>query len=504
MIRVYAQEISKQEMTVSAYRVCVPLLALLAVLVDTQGHAQAEETYETAGQDTRSFAGALLGGNFKALLRYNVMYRDSKLHMLQDSPEPLPPETEIQQYSAIGGYFGYETGNWNNFTVGATVYTSQPLGNNPDERRGLGGLYEEDGGQDGYTALGELFIRYDNGTHRVTAGRQEMPGYRMVSLSNIRMTPITHSGIAYDNKSVEGLKFSAAYITKMKERNDNSFIDMASGARLNASNNGKQLIRGPYDPDDYDDSGYIGEEKSMLMAGALIEKSNFTLEAWNYLVDDFVNSLYLYGDFTFPKPLGGYTYTVAAQFTDQRDVGGHIGGNIDTWHWGVGLRVAGRASNWFANYNRVSYNESSYDGGTLFVRWGTPQMFNSFQVQDSELAGTRSWGVGYQYDFGMDNILRGTVMRWRYGHYDMPDQLHFTDARQDRAEATFDLRYSFRRDSGFGIFTQMDGLSVQFRAAFNNYDTTYDFEAYREIHGYEFASVTKDFWDLRLYLDYNF
>ena len=65
-------------------------------------------------------------------------------------------------------------------------------------------------------------------------------------------------------------------------------------------------------------------------------------------------------------------------------------------------------------------------------------MFNSFQVQDSELAGTKSVG---------------------------------------------------------------EGLSLQFRLAYNNYCTDYNFEAYREIHGYDFQSVTKDFFDARLYLD---
>lgn len=67
---------------------------------------------------------------------------------------------------------------------------------------------------------------------------------------------------------------------------------------------------------------------------------------------------------------------------------------------------------------------------------------------------------------------------------------------QDRAEATCDLRYSFTQDSGMGIFTQTDGLSIQFRLACNNHDTNHDFEAYREIHGYDFASVTKDFGKL--------
>lgn len=54
------------------------------------------------------------------------------------------------------------------------------------------------------------------------------------------------------------------------------------------------------------------------------------------------------------------------------------------------------------------------------------------------------------------------------------------------------------------VSARTDGLSIQFRAAYNSYDTDYDFEAYREIHGYDFASVTRDFVDLRLYLGYNF
>ena len=95
-------------------------------------------------------------------------------------------------------------------------------------------------------------------------------------------------------------------------------------------------------------------------------------------------------------------------------------------------------------------------------------------------------------------------MRVRYGFYDMPDSLSRVDARQDRSEATFDLRYSFTRDSGFGIFTEMEGLSLQFRLAYNNYETNYDFDAYQQIHGYEFESVTDDFIDARIYLDYHF
>ena len=44
------------------------------------------------------------------------------------------------------------------------------------------------------TYWGEAFIRYERGDHMLKVGRQEIADYRFVSLSNIRMTPVTHQG----------------------------------------------------------------------------------------------------------------------------------------------------------------------------------------------------------------------------------------------------------------------------------------------------------------------
>jgi len=221
-------------------------------------------------------------------------------------------------------------------------------------------------------------------------------------------------------------------------------------------------------------------------------------------VNDFANTLYLYGKYNF-TPSQDWKFAVAAQYSNQQDVGNGVAGDVDTWFYG--LKAEAASSNgmlFFLNYNEVSYNENSYDGGTMFVRWGTPQMFNSFQVQDSELAGTKSVGVGAQFDLGALGLLDSTVIRFRYADYDLPDDLHMVDARQDRTEATFDLRYSFTQTSGFGIFTQMDGLSIQFRVAYDSFNNDYDYEAYKAIHGYDFNSVTDDFVDARIYVDYVF
>jgi len=488
-------------------KILVVLFALLSV-----SHIAAQET-----ATAESFSEIFTKGQIDGLLRYSAQHRDSNLHLLQDSGTPDISDESVQQYSSLGGYLGFETAPLLNTSAGLTFYTSNPVGNNPDNRRGLGGLYEEDGGQDSYNVLGEAFLKIQSGDHLFKTGRQEMNDYRFVAPSNIRMTPITHQGTVYENRSIDGLRLNFAFVNKMKERNAEKFIGMVRGARVQTgcgevdalggciASGSKKLLRGDFDATDYDGSGsYRGDSKDMPMFGAVYSSNKAIFEVWDYYVEDFLNMIYLYGQYSFSAPGAKYATTLAAQYGNQKDVGDHVGGNVDTWFYGLSFQINAPGLTYFANFNEVAYNEKSYDGGTIFVRWGTPQMFNSFQVQDSELAGTQSYGTGLQYDFGRQGLLPGVVMRVRFAHYDMPDSLSKVDARQDRSEATFDLRYSFTRDSGFGIFTEMEGLSLQFRLAYNNYETDYDFAEYSRRHGYEFESVTDDFIDARIYLDYHF
>lgn len=461
-------------------------------------------TSKSNSAEINSLADALTQGQVKGLIRYNAMYRDTNLQLLQDSSISNDSSKRKQQYSTLGGYIGYETAAWLHTSIGATFYSSNPIGNNPDDRRGLGGLYEQNGEQKSYSVWGEAFIKYENDKHKIKVGRQEMPNYRFVSLSNIRMTPLTHQGVVYENSSFDNFNINLAYIGKMKERNAKEFIDMAEGARLKVSSNGKQFIRGNYDASDYSANEYSGNNKHMTMASLLYNKDNLSLEGWNYHVNDFVNTTYLYSQYDIKPAKSDLKYTLAAQYAKQLDVADHIAGNIDSWFYGLKFQVQGEGFTFFTSFNEVDYNENSYDGGTLFVRWGSPQMFNSFQAQDSELAGTKSYGIGFQYDFGHKGILPGVVMRIRYADYNLPDGINDRDARQDRTETTFDLRYSFNKNSGFGIFTKLEGLSLLFRVAYDDYDTDYDFDAYKQKHGYSFDSVTDDFVDARLYVDYQF
>ena len=265
---------------------------------------------------------------------------------------------------------------------------------------------------------------------------------------------------------------------------------MAKSARISENS-----IRGNYDTKNYSSGSYNGENKSMPMLGLILSKEDYSLELWDYYVEDFINTIYLYGDYNFHLH-EDITLTTAFQYASQQDVGDNIAGDIDTSFFGLKAQIALKNGiTMFSAYNQIAYNENSYDGGTIFVRWGTPQMFNSFQVQDSELAGTKSIGAGVQFDFGKLGLIPNTIIRFRHAFYDMPDSLNDRDAAQDRSETTFDLNYSFKK---------VEGLTIQFRVAYDNYKTDYDYDAYRLRHGYSFDTLTDDFVDTRLYIDYMF
>jgi hypothetical protein len=437
-------------------------------------------------------------GKVKGLLRYSAQHRDTNYSSV--NRYTTASTSDVQGYSAFGGYLGYETAAFYNISAGATFYTAQPLFNNDFFDGTLGGLAD---GSEGYTALGEAFIKFKTKEHDARIGRREMPDYRFISLSNIRFSPITHQGATYENKILKDTKFVFAYIDSQKNRNAEDFVGMVRAARVKESSNGRQLIRGDYNPADFN-TEYQGEEKAMYMFGTTLNKDSFSLELWDYYVEDFVNTIYLYGDYKY-RVNKDLSLSLAGQYAKQDNVGEHVAGNVDSWFYGVKAQAAWKSgTTLFLSHNQVAYNENSYDGGTIFVRWGTPQMFNSFQVQDSELAGTKSYGIGMQFELGHMGIIPNTVIRFRYGYYDMPDNLLDYYAAQDRSETTFDLRYSFTKNDGFGIFTEMKGLSVQFRIAYNDFKTDYDFEQYRQNHGFSFDEVTKNFVDSRVYIDYLF
>lgn len=97
----------------------------------------------------------------------------------------------------------------------------------------------------------------------------------------------------------------------------------------------KNLSRGAYNPADFDSSGnYSGADKAMPMAAVTYSGEGLSLEAWNYYANNFVNTLYLYGQYNFKPADCDLTLTAAGQYANQQDVDGHVAGDVDTWFTG--------------------------------------------------------------------------------------------------------------------------------------------------------------------------
>jgi len=77
------------------------LLSLAFVCVfPTYLFAQDERGTATTA-NYRSISEAFAHGQVKAMLRYSGQYRDSNLHLLQDSSTPDISDEKVQQYSAL-------------------------------------------------------------------------------------------------------------------------------------------------------------------------------------------------------------------------------------------------------------------------------------------------------------------------------------------------------------------------------------------------------------------
>ncbi len=321
------------------------------------------------------------------------------------------------------------------------------------------------------------------------------------------MSPLTFEGISYENFSLNNTRFIASYLTGMKDKNDEAFLDLAGSSKISETNpKGKQVIRGHYNPNDFNIEGqYIGSHKSMLLIGAEYQNPNISAVFWSYNIEDFLSANYIMSSWShFINPTS--PLTLALELHKQDDIGDAIAGNINTYLYGLQIsQVLNYSIKLFIGLAKVKYDEDSYDGGSLFAPWGSPVFFNSLQIQDGELAGTKFLSLGSFFDLGQLQLLKNSILRIRYGYFDTPDDLNDYDARQQRNEFAIDFRYTLSAPTNFDINATPDGFSLVIRIAYNDYESDYDYQAYENIHsGRSFEEVEDNYLDSRLYLQYAF
>jgi hypothetical protein len=399
------------------------------------------------------------------------------------------PYSSTKSSNAIGGYFGFETGAYYGFSFAATLYTSQPIFNNPLDEGGLLLLQSD---QSGYSVLGEAYLKYKSGKTIIKVGRQRLSEYRFLSDTDIRMVPYTYEAAILENRNLKEFTLRAGVVRGVKTITDTNYIDF-----INASKNlfienpiERNPLRGDYNLNYYDSNrNYIGPKENLYLASIEYDQNQYYAEIWDYYVPNFVNFMYIHGIYKFN------TNALHNEFSfmgiKQDDVGSHVAGNIDTWAYGLSLHSNYNNVTITAAFTKVKYDENSLDGGTIIDTWGNNLLPNSLYYNGGDQAGTNAFSFTFSYIFDFANLK----VDFTTGIFDLPNKL--TDLYADQDNREYDLVLSYTPEWNRHFHFKLVGIYV-------DYDTDYDYRAYEDYHGYQVLHMYDNIVDTRFVVNYTF
>lgn len=290
---------------------------------------------------------------------------------------------------ALGGSISYKSGYlFDHFGVGAAFYTSNPL-YAPDGRDGTLMLKPK---QEEINVFGQLYgeIKLVEGVFIDLYRKEYNTPY--LNKNDSRMIPNTFEGYTLVGKhggkdGAPELRYGGGYITKIKPRDSDEFINMSEAAGV------KQVDRG------------------VALAGANYSTKEFSLGAIDYYSEDIINIFYAEGKYTLLLT-ERFGVLFAAQYTDQRSTGDDLlrGSSFDTHQ--VGLK--GEASYGGALLSLAYTNTTQ--GDNMRSPWSSYPGYTSVQVQDFNRAGEEAFMVKGSYDFsrlGLEGVTAYAL--WVHG-----------------------------------------------------------------------------------------
>jgi hypothetical protein len=290
-------------------------------------------------------------------------------------PPPSGPDTINQEAWALGGWVGLQSG-WllDTFRAGAVGYTSQPA-YAPADRDGTGLLAP---GQGSIVVLGQVYGQLKYQDYALLTGGRFLVNQGFVNPQDNRMIPNTFEGGAVTG-TVGPVEYYAGYLTAMKQRNSDTFINMASAAGVTTGQNrGMVITTLNVDP--------AGIESLAPLQG-------LQLFFGNYFVPDVFNTFYFNPEYR--RALNeDWRIRAGLQVWDQRSVGSDLRGNFSTWSTGALAEVGWRGFGFLAMMSATGPNSG------VLVPYGGWQGYISLIETDFNLANEKAWEIGVTYDWG--------------------------------------------------------------------------------------------------------
>lgn len=290
------------------------------------------------------------------------------------------PDDIRQEAWAVGGWLGVESG-WllDTFRLGGTGYFSEPA-YAPESRDGTLLLAP---GQEGIEVLGEAYAQLRYKEYAVLTGYRQLVDQRFVNPQDNRMIPNTFEG-AMLTGTAGPVDYALGYLTAIKTRNSDTFIDMAEAAGVTTGENrGLILTSVNFAP---------GEG-----TGWLAPLEGFEIYVGNYYVPDVFNTFFVNPEYR--RALGDdWHLRLGVQYLDQRDVGSGLLGSFSTWNVGALVEVGWRDLRVLA-----MMSATGPDAG-LRKPYGATPAYVSLIVNDFDQANQKAWEIGILYDWGGETL----------------------------------------------------------------------------------------------------
>jgi hypothetical protein len=294
---------------------------------------------------------------------------------------------------ALGGSAGFKTGYFRDlFAFGATGYTSHKL-SGPEDKDGTRLLLP---GQHGYTVLGEAYaeILLAEGV-KATVG---LKGYDtpFISRYDTRMTPNTYQAAIVQGSlgGAEGApswRFAGGYVDKIKLRDSDEFESMATAA-----------------------GAQPGVSRGVSTAGALYTVGGLSIGAIEYYSSDIINIAYVEAKDAFALS-DRLRLRVAAQYTDQRNVGENLllGHPFSAHQFGFKTEVAFAGALFTA-----AYTGSGKGGTSVQSPWSANPGYTTVQVESFDRSGENAWMARAAYRIP---LVKGLSVYGLYVHGSSPN-----------------------------------------------------------------------------------
>jgi hypothetical protein len=337
---------------------------------------------------------------------------------------------------ALGGRLFAETGSLYGFSAGGAYYVSDDVGTtHRDEARVLLNVPND------VEILGEAYLSFSALGTRLTGGRL-LIDTPFANPSDAFMVPVTFTGFGISNQSVPGLTLSAFYLTHIKDRPADEFVDIGEfvGNRLG----GPALA-----------SDDTASDRGTAIAGAVYASKQSKLQAWGYVFSDYFATGYAEASHRFGEIAGVIPYA-GAQYVHQFETGDELLGDVDARAFGARLGAQLAGADLSVAWNHAPEQRDAFRSGGVLAPYSfaTGALFTNSMVDTIENSDSGdSLKLALVYEWGPS-----VVARLSYAIYDRD---HLSTTR----ETNLDLAYKFRgRANGLTFRVRVGLVSARDRA----------------------------------------